>query len=52
MPPTCSCFPPSPKRSGCPRSWASYGWPLIVARVVDIYDQLAGRIDRQRAART
>jgi hypothetical protein len=35
-----------------PRSWASYGWPLIVARVVDIYDHLAGRLDRQRAART
>ncbi len=32
-------------------SRASYGWPLIVARVVDIYDQLAGRLDRQRAAR-
>jgi glycosyltransferase involved in cell wall biosynthesis len=33
-------------------SRASYGWPRIVARVVDIYDQLAGRLDTQRAART
>jgi glycosyltransferase involved in cell wall biosynthesis len=33
-------------------SRASYGWPLIVARVVNIYDQLAGRLDTQRAART
>ena len=31
---------------------ASYGWPLIVARLVDIYDQLAGRLDTQQAART
>jgi glycosyltransferase involved in cell wall biosynthesis len=33
-------------------SRASYGWPLIGARVVAIYDQLAGRLDTQRAART
>lgn len=33
-------------------SRASYGWRLIVARVVNIYDQLAGRLDAQRAART
>jgi glycosyltransferase involved in cell wall biosynthesis len=33
-------------------SRASYGWPLIVARIVDIYDQVAGRLDTQRAART
>jgi phosphatidylinositol alpha 1,6-mannosyltransferase len=33
-------------------SRASYGWPLIVARIVDIYDQLAGRLDTQRVART
>jgi len=33
-------------------SRANYGWPLIVARVVAIYDQLAGRLDTQRAART
>jgi phosphatidylinositol alpha 1,6-mannosyltransferase len=32
-------------------SRASYGWTRIVARVVDIYDQVAGRLDRQRAAR-
>jgi glycosyltransferase involved in cell wall biosynthesis len=33
-------------------SRASYGWPLVAARVVRIYDQLAGRRDRQRAAST
>jgi glycosyltransferase involved in cell wall biosynthesis len=33
-------------------SRARYGWPLIVARVVSIYDQLGGRLDTQRAART
>ena len=31
-------------------SRASYGWPLIAARIADIYDQLAGRLDRQRVA--
>jgi glycosyltransferase involved in cell wall biosynthesis len=34
------------------QSRASYGWPLIVARVVHIYEQLAGRRDRQRVAST
>jgi glycosyltransferase involved in cell wall biosynthesis len=33
-------------------SRASYGWPLVGARVVHIYDQLAGRRDKQRAAST
>ena len=31
-------------------SRASYGWPLIAARIANIYDQLAGRLDRQRVA--
>jgi glycosyltransferase involved in cell wall biosynthesis len=33
-------------------SRANYGWPLIVTRVLRIYDQLAGRLDTQQAART
>ena len=33
-------------------SRANYGWPLIVARVLRIYDELAGRLDTQEAART
>jgi phosphatidylinositol alpha 1,6-mannosyltransferase len=33
-------------------SRTSYGWPLIAARIVNIYDELAGRLDTQRAART
>jgi glycosyltransferase involved in cell wall biosynthesis len=33
-------------------SRTNYGWPLIAARTINIYDQLAGRLDTQRAART
>jgi glycosyltransferase involved in cell wall biosynthesis len=33
-------------------SRTSYGWPLIVGRVVTVYDQLTGRPYKQRAART
>jgi glycosyltransferase involved in cell wall biosynthesis len=33
-------------------SRTNYGWPLIAARTVDIYDELAGRLHTPRAART
>ncbi len=33
-------------------SLTSYGWPLIAARIVDIYDELGSGLDRQRATRT
>jgi glycosyltransferase involved in cell wall biosynthesis len=32
-------------------SRANYGWPVIATRVADIYDQLTGDFDAQRAAR-
>ena len=32
-------------------SRTSYGWPLIAARTVDIYDQLVGRAGKHQAAR-
>jgi glycosyltransferase involved in cell wall biosynthesis len=32
-------------------SRANYGWPLIAARVVSVYEQLAGRLETQRTAR-
>ena len=49
-----------PKRGGSvsrPRTIGSglkpsENWPLIAARVVNIYDELAGQLDTQRAART
>jgi glycosyltransferase involved in cell wall biosynthesis len=33
-------------------SRASYGWPLIAARVAGIYDDLAGRLETRQPART
>jgi len=33
-------------------SHANYGWPVIAARVADVYAQLTGGLDAQRAART
>jgi glycosyltransferase involved in cell wall biosynthesis len=30
----------------------SYGWPLIAARTAEIYDEIVGALDTQRAART
>ncbi len=33
-------------------SRTSYGWPLIAARTVSIYDEIVGGLDQQRAARS
>ena len=30
----------------------NYGWPLIAARIVDIYDELAGRLYKHPGTRT
>ncbi len=32
-------------------SRSNYGWPMIAARIADIYDQVSGGLDAQRAAR-
>ena len=32
-------------------SRSGYGWPVIAARIADIYEQLSGGLDAQRAAR-
>jgi glycosyltransferase involved in cell wall biosynthesis len=32
-------------------SRAGYGWPVIAARVAEVYDQLGGGLDAQRARR-
>jgi glycosyltransferase involved in cell wall biosynthesis len=34
------------------RSRSSYGWPVIAARVAEVYEQLTSGLDVQRAART
>src|SRR5439155_24102302 len=52
---TVASDPPERKRRGKrahQHSRASYGWPLIAARVVNLYEELAGRLDTQRAARS
>jgi glycosyltransferase involved in cell wall biosynthesis len=35
----------------CRHSRTNYGWPMIAARIAEVYDQVSRGLDAQRAAR-
>ena len=49
-----ACNPSERRQRGeraCRHSRSNYGWPMITARIADVYDQISRGLDAQRAAR-